>query len=144
MNAPSVSQVAAAADQPRRAPNKLKPTETEAQRYEAKRVRERDRHRQRKAAETAAQCKRRLAKEKRKREGLRARLVEDEDAVLSLKEWCALIGVSYRQGRIILASGDGPVVTDISAHLRGVSRRHHREWQDRRSSRSSRPRSDGK
>jgi hypothetical protein len=139
MSTASVSQVVPLPEQPRRKP-KPKPTETEAQRLErleAKRKQERDRHRQRKAAETKDQRKKRLRKEKAERLQLRQRLAEDDDAVWSFAEWCALTGVSERQGRDLLQSGDGPVVTRISARRIGITRRANREWQQSRS--KSRP-----
>jgi len=93
-------------------------------------------------AETADQRKRRLAKKKHEREQVRQRLVaEDDDAVFSFDEWCALVSISRRQGRDLLASGDGPVVTQISPRRIGISRVAHREWLKRR----ARPRTnDGK
>jgi hypothetical protein len=84
-----------------------------------------------KPPETKAQRNRRLAKAKAERLRLRERLAEDPDAVFSFREWCAVNSFSERQGRSILASGDGPVVTRISERRIGVSRRNNREWQER-------------
>jgi hypothetical protein len=83
--------------------------------------------------ETKAQRKRRLAQAKAERLRLRQRLASDDDAVLTFKEWCAVNGISDRQGRRILASGDGPVVTRISDRRIGISRRNNRAWLESRS-----------
>jgi hypothetical protein len=91
-----------------------------------------------KLQETKAQRKRRLAKAKAERLRLRQRLAEDDDAVLTIREWSALNGFSERQGKSILASGDGPVVTRISDRRIGISRRNNREWQERRAERRAR------
>jgi hypothetical protein len=63
----------------------------------------------RKPTETKRQREQRLKKARVKQRQLRQRLVEDDDAVLSFKEWCALNGHSERQGRRILTSGKGPM-----------------------------------
>jgi hypothetical protein len=91
-----------------------------------------------KPPETKAQRKRRLAKAQAERLRLRQRLAEDDDAVLTLREWAALNGFSERQGKTILANGDGPVVTRISNRRIGISRRNNRAWQDRHSERRGR------
>ena len=49
--------------------------------------------------------------------------------VLRFREWCGLNRISERTGRRILASGDGPVTTQLSAKLIGVTVRANREWQ---------------
>src|SRR5947208_1725746 len=67
-----------------------------------------------KLKETKAQRKRRLAKAKAERLRLRQRLAEDDDSVWTFREWCSVVGVSERQGRNILTSSGGPVVTRIS------------------------------
>jgi hypothetical protein len=53
----------------------------------------------------------------------------DDNRVLSFRQWCALNGVSARTGRRILASGAGPVVTQLSARRIGITIRANREWQ---------------
>ena len=65
----------------------------------------------------------RLKKGRAKKRQLRQRLVEDDDAVLTFKEWCALNGHSERQGRRILTSGNGPTVTQLSDRRIGISRK---------------------
>jgi hypothetical protein len=79
--------------------------------------------------ETKRQREERLAKGRAERRQLRQRLVEDDDAVWTFREWCAVNGHSERQGRRILASNDGPVVTMLSDKRIGISRRNNRAWQ---------------
>jgi hypothetical protein len=88
---------------------------------------ERRRSHQRKT-ETKAEREQRLAQEKAERLALRQSFATDDDLVLSLKEWAALNGISTRQARRIIAAGSGPIVTRISQHRIGVTRRHDREW----------------
>lgn len=85
-----------------------------------------------KPKETKQQRAKRLKKQRAAKQELRQRLVEDPDAILTFKEWCSLCGHSERQGRIIIASGNGPPVTWLSARRMGISRRHHREWLEKR------------
>jgi len=85
-----------------------------------------------KRTETKQQRKQRLAKRRAKQRQLRQWLVEDDDAVLTFREWCALNGHSERQGRRILTSGNGPTVTQLSDRRIGISRRNNREWQAKR------------
>ena len=82
--------------------------------------------------ETEQQREERLARGRAERRQLRQRLAEDDDAVLTFKEWCALNSVSERQGRRILASGSGPTVTKLTDKRVGISRRANREWQHAR------------
>jgi hypothetical protein len=82
--------------------------------------------------ETKRQREERLSKGRAERQQLRQRLVEDDDAVWTFREWCAVNGHSERQGRRILASNDGPVVTMLSDKRIGISRRNNREWQQSR------------
>jgi len=84
-----------------------------------------------KKIETKAQRRRRLKKERAARQRLRQRLAEDDDALFTFREWCAVNGFSERQGRNILAGSDGPVVTRISDRRIGISRRNNRDWQNR-------------
>ena len=84
-------------------------------------------------AETKQQREERLATGRAERRQLRQRLAEDDDAVLTFKEWCALNSISERQGRRILTSGSGPSVTKLTDKRVGISRRANREWQQTRS-----------
>jgi hypothetical protein len=56
----------------------------------------------------------------------------DDQQVLTVPEWCALNGVSLRTGRCILAGGNGPIVTQLSAKRVGVTRGNNRRWQESR------------
>jgi hypothetical protein len=56
----------------------------------------------------------------------------DDNRVLSFRQWCILNGISARTGRRILASGAGPVVTQLSARRIGITIRANREWQESR------------
>src|SRR5262245_42516159 len=86
----------------------------------------------RKQTERKADREQRLAQARAERLQLRQRFADDDDAVLTFKEWCALNSISERQGRRILASGIGPVITQISAKRIGVSRRNDRAWKESR------------
>jgi predicted DNA-binding transcriptional regulator AlpA len=57
---------------------------------------------------------------------------EDDDRVLSFREWCAKAGVSEATGRRLVARGEGPTITQVSVRRVGITGRHHREWLDRR------------
>jgi len=79
-------------------------------------------------AETKAERNQRLALARAEQLRLRQHLLEDVDAVWTFKEWCAVNGISPRQGRRILKSGNGPLVTMLSDKRIGISRRHDRLW----------------
>jgi hypothetical protein len=53
----------------------------------------------------------------------------DDDEVLTFAEWRDLNKLSERTARRIIASPDGPVVTQLSARCIGVTRRNNRLWQ---------------
>jgi len=61
----------------------------------------------------------------------------DLDRVLSFSEWCDLCGFSPATGRRVLASGEGPIVTSLSARRIGIRRRHNLEWLDKRASQAA-------
>ena len=82
--------------------------------------------------ETAQQRALRLAQARAARKQLREKFSDDDDAILSFKEWAALNNLSERQGRRILNEPGGPKVTKLSDKKVGVSRRHNREWQEAR------------
>ena len=82
--------------------------------------------------ETEQQREERLAKGRAERRQLRQRLAEDDDAVLTFKEWAALNSVSERTGRRILASGHGPLVVQLSEKRIGVTVGNNRRWQEAR------------
>jgi hypothetical protein len=81
-----------------------------------------------KQTETKQQREQRLKNTRADQRQLRQWLVEDDDAVLTFKEWCALSGHSQRQGRRIITSGTGPVVTALSDRRIGIIRKNHRLW----------------
>jgi hypothetical protein len=51
------------------------------------------------------------------------------DQVLTFAEWCALNRISERTGRRILAGGNGPTVTELSAKRIGITIEANRRWQ---------------
>ena len=55
-----------------------------------------------------------------------------DDRCLTFREWCALNGIGQRTGRRILASGNGPVVTQLSERRQGITVRNNRIWQEAR------------
>jgi hypothetical protein len=81
-----------------------------------------------KQTETKQEREERLEEGRVARQQLRQRLVEDLDAVFTFREWCFLNGLSERQGRRLLADGNGPAITMLSDKRIGVSRRNHRAW----------------
>jgi hypothetical protein len=86
-----------------------------------------------KPKETKQQREKRLKKGRAKKLELRERLLaEDDDAVLTFSEWCSLSGFSLRVGRYVIKRGDGPTITKLSDRRIGVSRKHHREWLEKR------------
>jgi hypothetical protein len=67
--------------------------------------------------------------ERKKRQAAPLPAVLNDAQVLRFKEWCGLNRISERTGRRILAGGNGPVTTQLSAKLIGVTVRANREWQ---------------
>ena len=61
----------------------------------------------------------------------------DLDRINSFSEWCGRVGFSEATGRRILASGEGPTVTWLSARRMGIRERHHLEWLDRRAKKAA-------
>jgi hypothetical protein len=53
----------------------------------------------------------------------------EADRVLTFRQWCETNGLSERTGRRILASDDGPVVTQLSPRRVGVTVANNRAWQ---------------
>jgi hypothetical protein len=72
-----------------------------------------------------------IAKERKQRLDLLPAMLNDNQ-VLTFKEWCGLNRISERNGRRILAGGDGPVVTQLTAKRIGVTVANNRAWQARR------------
>jgi hypothetical protein len=52
-----------------------------------------------------------------------------DDRCLTFRQWCALNGISPRNGRRILKSGTGPRVMHLSERRIGITVRANREWQ---------------
>jgi len=71
-------------------------------------------------------------KQKRKQQQGRSTLdapLLNDDQVLTFAQWCELNSISKRTGRRIIASGNGPVVTELSPRRIGVSVGNNRRWQ---------------
>jgi hypothetical protein len=49
--------------------------------------------------------------------------------VLTIREWAALNRISMRTASRILASGTGPVVTQLSPHRVGITLANNAKWQ---------------
>jgi hypothetical protein len=56
----------------------------------------------------------------------------DERQVLPFEVWCRLNDISPRTGRRILASGNGPRITQLSANRIGITYADNRAWQESR------------
>jgi predicted DNA-binding transcriptional regulator AlpA len=52
--------------------------------------------------------------------------------ILSVKQWCALLGISLATGKRILRSGNGPKVVRISAKRIGIRLADHLRWLEAR------------
>jgi hypothetical protein len=51
------------------------------------------------------------------------------DQILSFHEWCRLNRISVRTGRRIIASGEGPMVTQLSPNRFGITVANNAAWQ---------------
>ena len=56
----------------------------------------------------------------------------DDDRMLNFAEWCNLNSFSLSTGHRLLASGQGPVFTQLSARRKGVTIGENRRWQKAR------------
>jgi hypothetical protein len=56
----------------------------------------------------------------------------DLDRVTPLADWFRRVGLPTRSGRRLIASGQGPVLTELTPQRQGVRERHHLEWLDAR------------
>jgi hypothetical protein len=56
----------------------------------------------------------------------------DDRQVLPFDVWCQLNNLSLRTGRRVLASGNGPRVTQLSANRIGITYADNRAWQESR------------
>ena len=55
-----------------------------------------------------------------------------DDRCLTFREWCQLNAIGERTGRRLLASGNGPVVTQLSEKRIGITVGNNRRWQESR------------
>jgi hypothetical protein len=53
----------------------------------------------------------------------------EDDRVLSFRQWCEVNGLTPRTGRRVIASGNGPVITQISPRRIGITVANNRRWQ---------------
>jgi len=58
----------------------------------------------------------------------------DLDRVTPLAEWFRRVGLPARSGRRLIASGEGPVITDLTERRKGVRERDHLAWLETRRS----------
>jgi hypothetical protein len=65
-----------------------------------------------------------------------SRASRDDDEILTFEEWCALNKISRRTGTRVLASPDGPTVTQLSAKRIGITRGNNARWQQSRERRT--------
>jgi hypothetical protein len=56
----------------------------------------------------------------------------NDDQVLTFGQWVALNAISKRTGRRILDSGNGPIITQLSAKRIGITVGNNRRWQEAR------------
>jgi hypothetical protein len=61
-------------------------------------------------------------------------LVDPDDRVLTIREWCQANRISLATGRRIIGSGKGPVVTRLSERRLGITVGNNRRWREARSS----------
>jgi hypothetical protein len=61
----------------------------------------------------------------------------DLDRINSFSEWCKRAGISEATGRRILAAGEGPTVTWLSARRMGIRERDYLDWLDRRAGKAA-------
>ena len=56
----------------------------------------------------------------------------DLDRVIPLADWFRRVGLPSRSGRRLIASGGGPVITDLTERRKGVRERDHIAWLEAR------------
>jgi hypothetical protein len=66
-------------------------------------------------------------------------IVDDLDKITPLMAWFVRVGLAYRSGHRLLASGEGPTLTKLSERRYGVRERDHRAWLERRAIKSAPP-----
>jgi hypothetical protein len=58
----------------------------------------------------------------------------DLDRVTPLADWFRRVGLPSRSGRRLIASGEGPVITELTERRKGVRERDHIAWLEARRS----------
>jgi hypothetical protein len=61
----------------------------------------------------------------------------DLDRVTPLADWFRRVGLPSRTGRRLIASGEGPVLTELTEARKGVRERDHIAWLEARRSTST-------
>jgi hypothetical protein len=56
----------------------------------------------------------------------------DLDRVIPLTDWFRRIGLPTRSGRRLIASGQGPTITELTERRKGVRERDHIQWLEAR------------
>jgi len=56
----------------------------------------------------------------------------DLDRVTPLADWFRRVGLPSRSGRRLIASGEGPVITELTERRKGVRERDHIAWLEAR------------
>jgi hypothetical protein len=52
----------------------------------------------------------------------------EQNRVMSFKEWCKAAGISDKNGRDLIAKGDGPLTVQLSENRIGIRVCDHRAW----------------
>lgn len=58
----------------------------------------------------------------------------DLDRVTPLADWFRRVGLPSRSGRRLIASGEGPTITELTERRKGVRERDHLAWLEARRS----------
>jgi hypothetical protein len=58
----------------------------------------------------------------------------DLDRVTPLSDWFRRVGLPSRSGRRLIASGQGPAITELTERRKGVRERDHLRWLEARRS----------
>ena len=70
--------------------------------------------------------------ERRRHQSERDRAHPDDHRVLSFRQWCELNGISMSTERRIIAAGVGPVITQLSPRMIGVTVANNHAWVESR------------
>ena len=77
---------------------------------------------------SATKRKKRQASKGEKSSAPPPRLPKNDDAVMTIPEFCASVGISLATERRLRKAGKGAVTTDLSVRRKGVTVKHRREW----------------